>query len=1400
MTKKTLLFSFALFALVGVFVTVQQAEASRVQMNFNVKNVGIGVGDSVSATLLKPTGNDWNSYANLGFKNDFGDLTCKNWQYYPSSLPLPEENCASVLGLDNHFFDNFRVQRLDKNGNVIAGTSGNGVVITPHINPANNGSNYYEVSISSYGGTTRFEVHPIPVNIVNPNCTPPACMLTVVKGVRIKLLERNPNDLSSLSGTYAYKFIFPNYGYMWKAQGVGTIVGRRAFQDFDPSIIVRINEFHTNPSYVCVTAGSSFDVSMLYDGVPKNSFWPTGSTVNGSNRKWTNGYFSATAPETVVTEGNYVGSEEKVRFTTPSFSSGIRTGVMNIGYNPMGDWTFGYDLFSSNFNLTVVPIGSSCGTMTINGPDVIELQEGQVASYNYSTNIGTENTKWSANWDGHGSFPGVNITSPKPRAQFLGGPNCRNGDPNLINNNLSLNSANGKWFFTFIHGFFDGMFSLVKQVYAADNCWIYHDPVDLTMNLSVNASGVSHLSGTVEKKLYLYAYDKWGAVKEIIVRIHPIPSQSITISGDNSIHVVAGTTNESHTYTASGVSAVMWQNPPEIISGDLSGVTFRVVSNNSLSPKLRVVALSNTAGRSGVIRLVALDDDGPPVAEPGTMDVSVAIDSSTSTGPNFNLTAVPPPPEIVITRPTSGTVASTTLIFINGFSGFNAVFPTYAHSAQFTSPFIRLQDGPNRSPSSTFGGWLVSGSNTVFAGIGTFTVTPTTELGLFTYTVRVTGTGLNGTITKEISVPVRVVSGAVPISNFTLNSPVPNSLIINRPSSGTLASSSSVLANNFSGFNPSVPNSNLVNCTSRLSQLTASLIESPVGAVLPTPSPGVWSGGGGSGGLSSSCTSAMTFSVRSNTTPGVYTYRLSTIGTPPSGSPISKDTTQTVTVVPQGASDFLSVNPPRQTLVRPPAGSVLETMFNAIVTRVSGGYATTNYKPYTITSQSQQGITINPNYTYPDLHPSGGIEGPSHIYFQSGSTTEYSVLYETDLRGTVVWTLTKTGLGDDEITLIPNGSSVTLRFDREWRDAPLSGSITLRATAGGVSRLVNIPVEISPRGQQWNPIFVSVNSSVPTTTRIIDIRSTVNPALQSSFSLSILATSTTPTSTLPQCSDGVDNDDPEDSDADRADPGCHTDFNANNSASYDPNDNNERNTPSYTLRILPPKDITAPTPIPTSVSFPIRIQRLEGFTGSVQLLFQPSGGSLPTGVTYSFSPATLNSSQTNSTLTISAASNTILSVAQRQILFTVRGESSLTNEGSDSGSVTFAYSNDGCGCTYTSGVRFRDNSVSLGWTCTDIDVTDQVQLYRAYASYIAPPAITIFPTGSKIRESSLGFIGSWTSSIADTDPASNTNKTKSVQYRLECVQGNGTILPTANLNRDIIRKVFAPFGATILEQ
>jgi hypothetical protein len=62
--------------------------------------------------------------------------------------------------------------------------------------------------------------------------------------------------------------------------------------------------------------------------------------------------------------------------------------------------------------------------------------------------------------------------------------------------------------------------------------------------------------------------------------------------------------------------------------------------------------------------------------------------------------------------------------------------------------------------------------------------------------------------------------------------------------------------------------------------------------------------------------------------------------------------------------------------------------------------------------------------------------------------------------------------------------------------------------------------------------------------------------------LTIVATAIPVTS--PQCSDGIDNADPEDATtplADTNDPGCHTDSNASNPASYSPSDNDETDPP-----------------------------------------------------------------------------------------------------------------------------------------------------------------------------------------------------------------------------------------------
>ena len=55
----------------------------------------------------------------------------------------------------------------------------------------------------------------------------------------------------------------------------------------------------------------------------------------------------------------------------------------------------------------------------------------------------------------------------------------------------------------------------------------------------------------------------------------------------------------------------------------------------------------------------------------------------------------------------------------------------------------------------------------------------------------------------------------------------------------------------------------------------------------------------------------------------------------------------------------------------------------------------------------------------------------------------------------------------------------------------------------------------------------------------------------------------------PECSDTVDNADAEDTVADSADPGCHTDGNAANAGSYDPNDDDETDVPGVLGGTLP---------------------------------------------------------------------------------------------------------------------------------------------------------------------------------------------------------------------------------------
>lgn len=81
-----------------------------------------------------------------------------------------------------------------------------------------------------------------------------------------------------------------------------------------------------------------------------------------------------------------------------------------------------------------------------------------------------------------------------------------------------------------------------------------------------------------------------------------------------------------------------------------------------------------------------------------------------------------------------------------------------------------------------------------------------------------------------------------------------------------------------------------------------------------------------------------------------------------------------------------------------------------------------------------------------------------------------------------------------------------------------------------------------------------------------------------------------PDAALPECSDEVDNADPEDELADEADPGCHTDGDANNPASYDPADDDERD------ESLPRVD--TPVDLPrTGGDIPLAAAMLVGLSG-----------------------------------------------------------------------------------------------------------------------------------------------------------------------------------------------------------
>lgn len=89
----------------------------------------------------------------------------------------------------------------------------------------------------------------------------------------------------------------------------------------------------------------------------------------------------------------------------------------------------------------------------------------------------------------------------------------------------------------------------------------------------------------------------------------------------------------------------------------------------------------------------------------------------------------------------------------------------------------------------------------------------------------------------------------------------------------------------------------------------------------------------------------------------------------------------------------------------------------------------------------------------------------------------------------------------------------------------------------------------------------------------------------------------------PACSDTVDNDDAEDDLADQADPGCHTDGDAGNPESYDPNDDDETDAPAAApvAPVTPAPaaaPVTAANELPsTGASTPLVAALLAGLAG-----------------------------------------------------------------------------------------------------------------------------------------------------------------------------------------------------------
>lgn len=126
-----------------------------------------------------------------------------------------------------------------------------------------------------------------------------------------------------------------------------------------------------------------------------------------------------------------------------------------------------------------------------------------------------------------------------------------------------------------------------------------------------------------------------------------------------------------------------------------------------------------------------------------------------------------------------------------------------------------------------------------------------------------------------------------------------------------------------------------------------------------------------------------------------------------------------------------------------------------------------------------------------------------------------------------------------------------------------------------------------------------------------------------------------------ECSDGIDNADPEDTLADRADPGCHSDGNAQNSSSYVATDNDETNTGGGTapqcsdgIDNADPEDTLADYPLDPGCTSPTdddETDTANAFPDLVSNSFTVGGGvwTVPTYTPVSFSARAKNISLLN---------------------------------------------------------------------------------------------------------------------------------------------------------------------------